>query len=328
MMAMVKTALLLLSLASTQCLQTRTSYLHPWKRNDLILGRTREFRNVKEATYRVDVEWYNDEKAELGEDREYHRDDYYQNLVSIHLPLLKEDSLASSLWPCSLAGAILCRSPLFLAFVNGKTVLEVGSGLGLTGLTAAHEAASVVLTDNDREVLKSVQELVSNDPLLKEKVSVSFLEWRDLPSEKPPTPVVDLILGTDVAYYFFLLRPLMNIIQAFRKEKSSIAMIMGQANRESQWDLYHSVRDGCYNQLTDQHEGPLPGKAQMLLYNLQMENWLEVNQGEIVAPGVLQGDTSISVLLHKQAQTTSFPSFSTHDYVSSDQDENSMMMSF
>jgi predicted nicotinamide N-methyase len=325
-MAMFNTALLLSSLVSIHCLQTRTSYLHPWKRNDLILGRALEFRNGQEATYRVDVEWYNDEKTDLNQEREHEGE--YENRVSIHLPFLKEESLGSTLWPCSLAGAILCRSPLFRAFVNGKTVLEVGAGLGLTGLTVSHEAASVVLTDNDREVLKSVHELVSNDPLLKKKVSVSFLEWRDLSTEQEQPNPVDLVLGTDVAYYFFLLRPLMNTIHAFRKETSSIAMIMGQANRESQWDLYHDIRDGCYNQLTDQHEGPLPGKAEMLLYNLQMENWIDVVQGEIAAPGVLQGDTSISVLLHKQAEMASFPSFSSNDYVSCDKDEKEMMMSF
>jgi predicted nicotinamide N-methyase len=364
MMAMVTSALLLSSFVSIQCLQTRTSYLHPWKRSDVILGRTREYRkNAQgEATYyRVDVGWNNNEKTELSggkeEEHQHHHPADYQNLVSIHLPILKEESLASSLWPCSLAAAILCRSPLFRAFAKDKTVLEVGAGLGLTGLTVAHEAASVVLTDNDREVLKSVEELVRTDALLKGKVRVSFLEWRDdhLPAasaennNKPlhvlEPKTVDLILGTDVAYYFFLLRPLMDTIQAFRKQTSSIAMIMGQANRESQWDLYHDIRDGCYNQLTDQHEGPWPGNAQMLLYNLQMENWMEqevVTQqpggggDEIVAaaapPGVRHGadtsSTSISVLLHKHAEMRSFPTFSSHDYVSSDKDESEIMMSF
>jgi predicted nicotinamide N-methyase len=356
LMAMVTTALLLSSfvLTTIHCLQTRTSYLHPWKRNDLILGRTQEFRNSpgdEATTYRVDVEW-NDNKNQKAE--EGHAQDDYQNLVSIRLPFLKEESLASSLWPCSLAGAILCRSPLFRTFVQGKVVLEVGAGLGLTGLTVAHEAASVVLTDNDREVLKSVQELVSNDVLLQEKVRVSFLEWRDdhhhLPATAaaspellllPPTKTVDLVLGTDVAYYFFLLRPLMNTIQAFRKESASIAMIMGQANRESQWDLFHDIRDGCYNQLTDQHEGPLPGKAQMLLYSLQMENWIDhvvpqvVNQqptagtgDEIVRHGAAAETISISVLLHKQTEMSIFPTFSSYDCISTDKDESEMMMSF
>ena len=61
--------------------------------------------------------------------------------------------------------------------------------------------------------------------------------------------------------------------ESSKKRPGSSIFIVGQANRESQWDLYTNIKNGCYNQLTDEREPPWTGITKLYLYNLQISTF-------------------------------------------------------
>jgi SAM-dependent methyltransferase len=289
--------------------EKRISRLLPWSLADRksTIGWTVEERDVQEGSHRVSVGWGSQECSDS---------------LTVDLPTMKDrDSLASSLWPPGLAGAILCRSPLTKELLNDKAVLELGCGVGLTGLVAADTAASCHLTDNDEDVVGLLKELAQESP--KKNVVAQYVEWRD-EDRSVDIPAADVVLGTDIAYYYFLLRPLMDTVRAYLKPEKSALLIAGQANREGQWTLYHNLLDGCYNQLTDNKEGPWPGSTQMLLYYLEMSKWQ--SSGSLDEPEI-DGRVPIAVILHRTPgmEVISLTDF---DYVATEDDEGKMQITF
>jgi predicted nicotinamide N-methyase len=193
------------------------------------------------------------------------------------------DDLSTSIWPAGLAGAILCQS--MSTVLSNQTVLELGSGVGLMGWVASLYANSTILTDHDHRAVARLQQKQSSTSSSR-TVTAQYLEWKDasiassiLNEEHGTAPnrsigVVDMILASDIAYYWYLLRPIMDTVQSFLHPHIGTVVIVGGANRQSQWDLYDHMCHGCYNPNTDQHEGPWPGRTRMLLFRLQMGEWV------------------------------------------------------
>lgn len=299
-------ALLLFQLVQALTVEKRVSKLLSWSKSEegihTVLGWCEERRQEGSPGHQVLVRWGDNEPLE----------------VSIPTPN-DDNSLARTLWPASLAAAILLKSPAAEQLVKNKHILELGCGLGLAGTVASKSAKSCCLTDHDEEVIQMLQELVANNP----SIDARYLEWRD--EERPSEiPLSDMVIGADVAYYFYLLRPLMDTTKAFLKPENSAFMIAGQANRESQWDLYHNIRDGCYNQLTDEKDAPWKGETRMLLYQLQLSKWHSVESSDDLE---LDGTLPIAVLLHTSPGLDNF-AFTAFDHIASKDDEESMMISF
>lgn len=306
--------LLLASSSSSSALETRVSRLLSWSSRQQVIGWTREC--IHDNTYSVQVGWGSN-----------------QDSVTVTLPwTTNKDSLASTLWPASLAGAVLCRSPTFTEFVKDRTVLEVGSGLGLTGKVAGYSARKCILTDCDQEVIQLHQGHL-NEPTSSPGNSLGtsearVLDWRDEPPESMDK--VDVIVGSDVAYYYYLLRPLMDTTRSLLHESSSLLFLLGQANRECQWDLYHNIRDGCYNQRTDQREEPWEGSTTMLLYNLELETWRRddaLTNSSSSSSSKIDGTIPLAALVH-QRPGLELPHWSPYDHVSTKQDQERIPMSF
>lgn len=100
-------------------------------------------------------------------------------------------------WPAGLAfSRLLAHCP---SFVVGKRVLELGSGVGAVGLTAACAgAASVVLTDYDEDVLALSREAASANGV-SNIVSAARLDWTKS-DELPAGGPFDVVLAADVLY--------------------------------------------------------------------------------------------------------------------------------
>lgn len=71
--------------------------------------------------------------------------------VRVTLPAAEEGGqlMSSCLWPVALATAVLLRRPRWRDALAGRDCLELGAGLGLTGVVAGHSARSCLLTDHD-----------------------------------------------------------------------------------------------------------------------------------------------------------------------------------
>jgi predicted nicotinamide N-methyase len=252
--------------------------------------------------------------------------------VTVHLPWNRFDSQASesdenkddlsaSLWDASVAGAILCRSPSFLQYTNEtKTVLELGSGLGLLGWVAGVSAISATLSDHDQHAVRALNAMVQHN---KGQVTARYLEWKDNNTNEDTASSFDVILAADVAYYFYLLRPLMDTIQRFLGE---VVVITGQANRQSQWDLYDNIKNGCYNQQTDEREGPWPGRTRALLYNLKVGPWI-IGDDDLEEEPQLETVLPIYVIHHESIPERGFR-FSISDHEVTPEDKDAIPISF
>jgi len=115
---------------------------------------------------------------------------------------LPSRSTGGKVWPAALALCTYLSS--HPECIQDKSVLEIGAGLGLCGILAGHYCKSVVLTDNDTEVL---QVLGNNDerskPKLRAQAIVRRLQWVkgvEAFKEEVREPF-DVILASDVLYY-------------------------------------------------------------------------------------------------------------------------------
>lgn len=307
----------------------------------------------------------------------------HDDAVSVDLPekdsKRENGSLASQLWPASLASAILLSSPEFRSYVmihnnidedtqateeerNDKKkrmmIVELGSGRGLAGLIACEIGADCVLTDNDPEAVELLQRAVTlnNQQRRQQQGSLSTasarrMDWRDSEIDDGDETQdqiripVDMVFGSDIAYYWYLLRPIMDTTRRLFGNmtmlpssssspvgrSSVLFMNVGQANRESQWDLYKNIRDGCYNQLTDEHDPPWDGATHMILYRLQMSKFCETLDE---CDTSIEGTVPIAVLRHhdqhhhQSIQVAPPIPFASYAHFATDEDDSNILKSF
>jgi len=257
------------------------------------------------------------------------------------LPDCRHGSIGTSIWASAVACSILWSSPQFANTTAGKhpRILELGCGLGLSGLVAAAStyASQLVLTDHDDEVMEllSRQVLPWNHPhqvASDTHLQTKQLDWRE-DDKADASSTFDIIVGSDVAYYFYLLRPLMDtILRHFDQEENDddqLVVIAGSASRESQWDLYNNIKSGCYNQITDQQDPPWPGTTRMLLYDLEISEWMDDDEDdETIIPNnyPTEGVVHVAVLVHN---TNGPPTQLTNrDHVATKEDEDGIERSF
>jgi predicted nicotinamide N-methyase len=115
----------------------------------------------------------------------------------------------ADLWTSSLELARFC---LLEANLKSKRVLELGCGLGLSGIAAALAGARVTFSDYEKDALEfcrynAAKNLPSN--LLITNVSFLHLDWRKLPALEK----FDMILGADVIYERRNFFPLVTVLE-------------------------------------------------------------------------------------------------------------------
>lgn len=108
--------------------------------------------------------------------------------------------ISSAMWPFF---GIIWESGIHLASlmedypVSGKSILEIGCGIGLASLVLNHRGANITATDYHPEV----KGFLDKNTQLNEDPDISFVRtaWEDLlPSS--PLGLFDLIIGSDLLY--------------------------------------------------------------------------------------------------------------------------------
>eukprot|EP01060_Flectonema_neradi_P014334 TRINITY_DN21027_c0_g1_i1.p1 TRINITY_DN21027_c0_g1~~TRINITY_DN21027_c0_g1_i1.p1 ORF type:complete len:241 (+),score=52.40 TRINITY_DN21027_c0_g1_i1:49-723(+) len=103
-------------------------------------------------------------------------------------------------------------------FVKGKTVMELGCGLGLPSIAAALSGAkSVLATDMSQKAISELEQAAAYNatkyPALR-TISGGILDWCE--ADKSPFPKVDVIIAADVNYNRAFVKPLTNAILRHR----------------------------------------------------------------------------------------------------------------
>jgi len=135
------------------------------------------------------------------------------------------------------ANAVVCKD---------KTVLELGAGLGLCGITASCMGAkSVIMTDGDTHTLKGMRENVSHNcgdggdaKTENDRILCRQLIWGSPHMEKflLENGKFDTILGADVIYTIDSIEPLFDTVACLLKEPHGQFIL----SRYSKW---HNVDD-------------------------------------------------------------------------------------
>ncbi|QRV76637.1 phospholipase [Ceratobasidium sp. AG-Ba] len=98
-------------------------------------------------------------------------------------------------WP---AGEVLSRYIARKGSLEGRKVIELGSGTGLVGLVAGYLGAQEVVITDQEQLMKIMEANIELNHL-EDRVRASVLDWGDeLPSDLPDT--VSLILAADCVY--------------------------------------------------------------------------------------------------------------------------------
>lgn len=139
----------------------------------------------------------------------------------------EETPLWVELWPSSLAMARWLWNNPSLA---GKSVLELGAGLGLPGIVAGLKGARVLQTDYAPEALEVARETAALNMV--PDIQTAVADWRDFNI----TDAFDYIIGSDIMYhpslnpylkriFAYNLRPGGNIVMADAGRKDSLSFI-------------------------------------------------------------------------------------------------------
>lgn len=120
------------------------------------------------------------------------------------------------LWPGAfLLAEVLSANP----WPVGTRALELGCGLGLTGLVGVALGLNVRFTDHDRTPLRFVERSAAANGFDTTRASTALLDWREPPAERYP-----LILGADITYERRLI-PLVAGVLAAMLEPGGVALI-------------------------------------------------------------------------------------------------------
>ena len=126
---------------------------------------------------------------------------------------IEVDTIPQFIWPAThlLAAYIASHGSHFA----DRTVLELGSGVGFTGLLAARHCSNVILTDYSNislDLLRINMELNACD-----NVRIARLKWGEADGIKDllrsVARPVDLIIGADIFYHRRNIRPLFETIR-------------------------------------------------------------------------------------------------------------------
>lgn len=176
---------------------------YPLKQNKLMLGK-------RELTlYSIDdMDQLLDELIALGPEDEA--------VIDERLPYWAE------LWPASIAlSQFIYRNS---ELISGKSVIELGCGIGLSGITAALQGAVVTITDYQPDALKLAE---LNWLMNIEQSPVSILmDWRSPNINQK----FDIIVASDVVYEKRFFR---SLIKVFKQNLASQGqVILSEPNRK------------------------------------------------------------------------------------------------
>jgi ETFB lysine methyltransferase len=141
----------------------------------------------------------------------------------------------AELWTSAL---VLSEKLLCDESMREARVLELGCGLGLAAIAAAHAGAFVDATDYDRDALMFARwnALTNLAPETLAHVHHHLLDWRE-----PPPSSYERIIGADIVYERRYFEPLLTLFGSALKTGGSV--LLAEPDRGIGGDFFASARD-------------------------------------------------------------------------------------
>ncbi|KAG5177574.1 putative methyltransferase-domain-containing protein, partial [Tribonema minus] len=156
------------------------------------------------------------------------------------------------IWGSSLVMARWLTDAPMQKILKSATVVELGAGCGVAGLTAAvyTRAASVLMTDLNEATLDNLRHNVElnrtaahtppTPPALQCEVQVAALDWSD-PSTYPPAGKAHVLLGCDLVYHKESVAPLIRVARKLVRPGGSLLLVSPASNRDGMKQLLEGV---------------------------------------------------------------------------------------
>lgn len=162
----------------------------------------------------------------------------------------------AELWPSAIAlGEYIANNK---EIFSGKSVLEIGCGLGLSGMIASRFAKNVLFTDYMQPPLDFVRyNCLQNDM---NNVSQQILDWR-----KPDKSLAaDILIAADVAYER---RMFTHLVRAFKHlVKKGGLIIVSEPDRHYARIFFNSLEEKGF----EKHTSILPVHLNNINYNINV----------------------------------------------------------
>jgi predicted nicotinamide N-methyase len=118
------------------------------------------------------------------------------------------------IWPAAKAlNIFLCDNP---EFIQSKTVLEIGAGIGLPSFLIANKVKEIMITDHSVDAIDLIQKNI--DHLKLKNATAFYLDWNNFPNHIK----ADTILLSDINYDPTQMDQLVIMINHFLKANSTI----------------------------------------------------------------------------------------------------------
>lgn len=126
--------------------------------------------------------------------------------------------------------------------VEGKNVLELGAGTGLTGLVAAALGGRVIVTERE-EALTHLKTSINHNSKSKDwEIFAVALDWTE-PIDQAAFPVQDLIIGADIVYIEETFQDLLSTILSLVKSKETLLLLSCKIRYDRDLYFLNLLRD-------------------------------------------------------------------------------------
>ncbi|MBI5568457.1 MAG: methyltransferase domain-containing protein [Desulfomonile tiedjei] len=142
--------------------------------------------------------------------------------VRVLVPAGQEDSVdrITFWWGVTSAAVVLSRHLERMGSLAGESVVELGCGLGLAGITAGLLGATVTFTDYVADALKHARRNSEINGLNRGRTSFSVLDWEH-PGKREQ---FSLVLGSEVVYDYFSHGALVKLLEVLMRPGGRILL--------------------------------------------------------------------------------------------------------
>jgi len=142
-------------------------------------------------------------------------DIFVSNLEQKGEEYIKEFPFWVKIWEASI---VLADHLIQIGLEKEKEILEIGAGMGITGLFLAAFGHKVTITDYEEDVLELLHMNVKQNRL--NNVSVKKLDWNNLDL----TGRYDIICGSELIYNETSIEPVINLFRKYLQPEGTVFM--------------------------------------------------------------------------------------------------------
>ncbi len=171
----------------------------------------------------------------------------------------------AELWPSAIAMSQYLLENKDL--LQGKSIIEIGSGLGLPSIVAGEFASKIVCTDYIQESLDFAKANYLLNYPTDEKIIFDILDWRNIVDVQTK---YDIIIASDVAYERKAIADLENCLMQLAHENSLV--ILSEPNRDMAVEFLARLKKENKIKEAKEYIIPLRGiNSKVMVYRLQLK---------------------------------------------------------